>query len=484
MSKIGIYIGKNIRDYPEETPFHPDTNYPEYLFKGNLTKSNKCYDAVRNCLHLMKLDDANFGKAHWNPLTGFVKPGDNVVIKPNLVFHSFELQDRDRVRCTITNGSIIRAVLDYVIIALEGKGSIVIADAPIEAADFDAILDYTGIREMIAFVKQYTGVDICYRDLRVRRVLKDKAGVRNGSIDLHGDPLGLVEINLGEDSYFNDLDKDKQNYLTVADWTIDHENPMDNTKGMTNIYHGKGLHKYKISKTYLNADAIISIGKMKTHKKAGVTLSMKNFIGICPTKECMPHHRAGMPPEGDAFPFYPGKIKMKIKKYITLLKYKTYIRRFISVCVKPIIYRFTSPDAFIPVQQGNWHGNDTLWRTILDLNKIIRYADKHGIVSSGKKRRLFFLIDGIIAGEGDGPLQNKPKRAGLIAASDTSPQLDSLLATIMGYDAKKIPHIIMAEKKKAFDVSSNDDQIYSNVLNLNSINMKFKTPIGWKVLMR
>ena len=484
MSTLGIYIDKNIRDYPKVSPFHPDTDYPEYPFKGNLAASNKCYDAVRKCLHLMKLDDANYNKLNWNPLTEYVKPGDNVVIKPNLVFHSYEPQDRDRVRCTITNGSIIRAVLDYVVIALKGKGSIVIADAPIEAADFDAILDYTGIKEMTAFVKQYTGVDICYRDLRIRRVLKDKAGVRQGSEDLQGDPLGLAEIDLGRDSYFNDLDKDKQNYLTVADWTIDHENPMDNTKGLTNIYHSRGIHKYKISKTYLNADAIISIGKMKTHKKAGVTLSMKNFIGICPTKECMPHHRAGMPPEGDAFPCYPGKVKMRIKKYITLLKYKTYIRRFISVCVKPIIYRFTSPDVFIPVQQGNWYGNDTLWRTILDLNNIIRYADRDGHVSPGMKRKMFFFVDGIIAGEGDGPLQNKPKRSGLIAASDTSVHLDRLLSTMMGYDAEKIPHIIMAERKKAFDVSSNDDQIYSNVMNLRNINMKFRPPVGWNILVR
>src|SRR5438093_548816 len=30
------------------------------------------------------------------------------------------------------------------------------------------------------------------------------------------------------------------------------------------------------------------------------------------------------------------------------------------------------------VYDGNWSGNDTLWRTILDLNRILLHADKNG----------------------------------------------------------------------------------------------------------
>src|SRR5436853_340924 len=42
---------------------------------------------VRESLHLLRLDEANYGTAAWNPLGELISPGNRVLIKPNFVLH-------------------------------------------------------------------------------------------------------------------------------------------------------------------------------------------------------------------------------------------------------------------------------------------------------------------------------------------------------------------------------------------------------------
>ena len=53
-----------------------------------------------------------------------------------------------------------------------------------------------------------------------------------------------------------------------------------------------------ISRTILDADCVINLPKLKTHKKTGVTLCMKNLVGINGNKNWLPHHRLGTPAQG------------------------------------------------------------------------------------------------------------------------------------------------------------------------------------------
>lgn len=78
----------------------------------------------------MNLDKDNCNIVKWNPFGEIIKPGDMVVLKPNMVRYEngFSQYSTD---CLITRGSIVRAILDYVYIALKGKGKIIIADAPL-----------------------------------------------------------------------------------------------------------------------------------------------------------------------------------------------------------------------------------------------------------------------------------------------------------------------------------------------------------------
>ncbi len=60
-------------------------------------------------------------------------------------------------------------------------------------------------------------------------------------------------------------------------------------------FHNERHHIYSVPNTVLNADVVISVAKLKTHRKGGVTLSLKNAVGITNEKRGLPHHRAGSP---------------------------------------------------------------------------------------------------------------------------------------------------------------------------------------------
>src|SRR5262245_54406625 len=109
---VGISFGET--SYPTQAPFSPDERYPEYPFGSVIgTEPNAAYRGVREALHLMGLDADRFGTSSWDPLKDIVRPGDTVVIKPNFV-RDFRESHPDEGQCTITHGSVLRAVCDYV----------------------------------------------------------------------------------------------------------------------------------------------------------------------------------------------------------------------------------------------------------------------------------------------------------------------------------------------------------------------------------
>jgi len=124
--------------YPGESPFHPSTRYPEYEFAETSTAENSAYDSVRECLRLAGCDPEHYGAPSWNPLRDLIRPGETVLLKPNLVCESHP-RDPDGWRYVLTHGSVIRALGDYVFKALEGRGKVVLADAPQTDSSFQAI---------------------------------------------------------------------------------------------------------------------------------------------------------------------------------------------------------------------------------------------------------------------------------------------------------------------------------------------------------
>jgi len=87
----------------------------------------------------------NFNTPQWNPFKDIIKPTNTVVIKPNFVLSKHD--NGGDLFSIITHPSIIRTMVDYVYIALAGKGKIIIADATQMDCDFKEL--FTGPRTQV-----------------------------------------------------------------------------------------------------------------------------------------------------------------------------------------------------------------------------------------------------------------------------------------------------------------------------------------------
>jgi hypothetical protein len=89
------------------------------------------------------------------------------------------------------------------------------------------------------------------------------------------------------------------------------------------------------------------------------------------------------------------------------------------------------------VRSGNWHGNDTCWRMVLDLNKCLFFFDGTG---SRRKKPITYLavVDGIIGGEGNGPMAPDAVHSGVIIAGTHPAAVDLAAAQVMGFDWQRI----------------------------------------------
>ncbi|MFP6661386.1 MAG: DUF362 domain-containing protein [Myxococcota bacterium] len=415
------------RDYEIPLPFHPPERYPELDFlDGSTTPENEIYADLRRMLAAQGYDREHFGSAAWSPLSDFVAPAGTIVLKPNFVRHYNE--DPDGVLETVvTHPAVLRPLIDYALKAVGPEGRVIIADAPQYECDIEALLAANRLPELLTFYRESVGREVEFRDLRVQFGRHDN-GVVLERRDLVGDPEGYEAVDLGDASEFAPMNDRKLHLLRGADY--DEE--------VTIRHHSSGRHQYLVSRTVLTADLVINVPKIKTHKKSGVTLSMKNLIGINGDKNWLPHYRSGFTKGGgDEFPqpdFYSLFRRFGADLARQLLK------RGLG---GPIFRRIRAAEESVGLgrraRNGNWFGNDTIWRTCLDLNKVFYFGDKTGKLSKTPGRRVLNVYDGIIAGEGDGPMGPRARPIGLLALGEDGGAVDVILAWIMGFDWRRIP---------------------------------------------
>ena len=89
--------------------------------------------------------------------------------------------------------------------------------------------------------------------------------------------------------------------------------------------------------------------------------------------------------------------------------------------------------------EGSWHGNDTVWRMVLDLNRILTNGTAQGVLSGTRMRRVLHIADAIVAGAGDGPLAPVPFPLGVLLAGEHAAALDWVGAWMLGYSPLAIP---------------------------------------------
>src|SRR5439155_20971327 len=144
-------------------------------------------------------DDKRFGTPDWNPLGEFLRPGERVLIKPNFIKESHP-RDPDGWKYTVTHGSIIRAVADYIWKALDGRGQVIVADAPQTDSSFTEIVRILGVDHIRSFYQQQ-GLDFQLFDLRKQEWTR-RDGVVVRRRPLPGDPNGAAAFDLGTLSAF------------------------------------------------------------------------------------------------------------------------------------------------------------------------------------------------------------------------------------------------------------------------------------------
>lgn len=320
-----------------------------------------------------------------NPLGGLIKPGMTVFIKPNWVASRWResCPHKDTLYSVITHPDLVEVTADYAAQALAGKGKLIIGDNPSVDADFDELIQTLNIRHLQS--KYEVPCEIL--DLRplVCRDLKDY-GNKHRMAEAEGDPLGQKVINLGRSSMLYGV-----NPLLFR-------GVFDQRKDTIQAHFGE-TQIYGFSRSIYNADVYISLPKMKTHHKVGVTLNLKGLVGTITEKNHLVHWRLGFPAiGGDEYP-----------------DFKSWIRGHFAK-VK---------------ERGAWNGNDTIWRMVVDLYHAMRL----------KERKYFTIVDGIIGGEGKGPFCVHAKNSGLLTAGEDLLATDLATVKLMGLRPEKIPYL-------------------------------------------
>src|SRR5205807_6743464 len=197
---VTVYRGE-ASEYSTQAPFNPAQKYPEYLFGNTGPERNPAYEAVRSCLRLARLDAGNIDTLKWNPLQELVRPGESVLLKPNMV-HQRHPRDPEGWRYVITHGSVIRAVADYVWKAVGTKGKIILADAPQTDASFSEMTRLLGLDAIRDFYLE-RGLSFEPIDLRQEEWIT-RGDVVVERRKLPPNPYGSVAFDLGKASEFVD----------------------------------------------------------------------------------------------------------------------------------------------------------------------------------------------------------------------------------------------------------------------------------------
>ncbi len=360
---------------------------------------------------------------------GFIRPGDRVVLKPNWVKeHDERTPGPDAWEHVVTHPAVIEAVLRWVAPQLQGRGRLTICDAPQTDSSFAKLRQYCRLDGMVAGGRRdFPGVEIVLLDLRPEEWTAVD-GVTVARTALPGDPLGSTQVRLDAASEFTGFPGLGRLYGASFDMAE------------TNAHHTGTAHDYLLCRTPMDADVFINLPKLKTHKKAGITCALKNLVGINANKNWLPHHTEGTPGQGgDQFATDSAKTRLE-QSWLGTAKRAVKNNPSLARAFIPFkkLGRAVFGDTQQVVRSGNWHGNDTCWRMVLDLNKCLFHFDGAGNRRAQPPRYLA-VVDGIIAGEGNGPMSPDPKPCGVILAGTHPTAVDCVAATLMGFEWPKLP---------------------------------------------
>lgn len=348
--------------------------------------------------------------------------GARVLVKPNFVTHAN--QGAGGIEPLVTHPSLVRAVVEALL--KTDAAEVTVGDAPVQGCDFSALLGETKLDEWSAALmrreKRFRGI----RDFR-RTVAVFEDGVRRASENLR-DEREFVLFDLERESLLEPITDERGAFrVTCYDPRL-----MQRT-------HAPGRHQYLVARAVLDADVVINLPKLKTHKKAGITCALKNLIGINGNKEFLPHHRIGGSVAGGDC--YPGASPLKRSLEFVLDRQNSAARPTLGKMWHGLGVQLERASRLAGDGlgvEGSWSGNDTVWRTALDLNRIILYGRPDATFAESPARLVVHVADAVVAGQGDGPLAPEPLPLGLLVGSWNAAAMDWAGAHLLGYDPARV----------------------------------------------
>lgn len=408
-----------------------------------------------------------------------------IVVKPNWVLH--ETDPAFPIRALVTDARLVQAVVEACLDLFPEAESIRVADCPLQWADWPQMCQQAGLTPVIEHLERTSRGKVAFFDLRREVFAPDAGGFLRPAESVHGDPAGYREVALGSRSHLEPLSRQARKFA-VNDYRA----------AVTRSNHGPGYHNYLISQTVLDADLFLNLPKWKTHQKSALTAALKNLVGINGDKAYLPHFRRGAPRwGGDEYP----------DDHRWLYWLQTTLREMTQKR-SPRMFRLLKPgwellkrlrgietklkDACTPPRNfylagGAWHGNDTLWRMIYDLNLVIQCVDAQGRLHDRPQRRYFCVVDGLVSGEGNGPLQPLPRETDWLVLGDDPFAIDAALAFFMGYDPARVP--VVARHREylgpgwgQFDLTALEILLdgVRTLLTESDVNLHFAVPPGWR----
>ncbi len=372
------------------------------------------------------------------PFGALIPPGARVLIKPNFVLHYN--QGSGGMEPMVTHQSIVKAVT---FAALKAEpAAVMVGDAPIQTCDFAQLIKATALA---SWSEDLSKADSRFKGIKdFRRTTSEYVnGYRVARENLLPEEDFLL-FDLASDSLLEPITDDKEAFrVTCYDPRL-----MAKT-------HAPGRHRYLVAREVMEADVVINLPKLKTHKKAGITCALKNLIGINGNKEYLPHHRLGGANLGGDC--YPGGSRVKrVLEYVAdqqnLSASGKVSRAWGGVAAQlNRVLHLMGDNLGI---EGSWSGNDTIWRTGLDLNRIILYGRNDGTMADKHQRRVVHVVDAVVAGQGDGPLSPQPLEMDLLFAGSNAASVDWFGAMLLGYDPKLVPIVREAFGRYRWPISS------------------------------
>lgn len=412
---------------------------------------------------------------------GHLRPR-HIVLKPNWVLHSTAANNP--IEALVTDARVIAAAARAAAELFPDCPRITVGDCPLQRADWPLLLRQSGLEPIVAELEARYPGRIEFRDLRrdVYTYVDGRLVQQTGAA--HGDPLGYREVRLGATSHFEEISGEAQRFSIH-----------DHDREKTQANHRPGDHRYFVAQSFLDADLIINLPKWKTHSKSGLTGALKNLVGINGDKAYLPHFRSGAPSwGGDEYwdrsrwlYWTQSALRDFTRKYCwwgykLLRPFWLAIKKLRSLALR----RPDGPPDDFYVGGGAWYGNQTIWRMIYDLNMVMQLVDAQGVLRDQPQRHYFCIVDGLVCGEGDGPLSPSPRPIDWLVFGGDPFAVDATLAWFMGYDPEQLP--IVVERRRylgpewgRFDLDALPVQLdgRSAPLTAFDVNHDFLPPPGW-----